>query len=160
MKTSTVKLFLKEKLRWNDQLKRYRAKVYNAKQAKLILDAMKTVSPEDAADLATTVVDETVFNNANSCDMALMPLELDGEMMGAVAGCTYPWADELSERGFKFNHLINGAVANTWAAPIAKVDFDEQEALFEEYGFPTTKYDGILPRKPAKRATEGDDDDA
>jgi len=142
-KAALLKLLLKERLRWNDELKIYRAKVYNTKQAKLVLKAMKSVSPEDAADLEGTVVDESVFEDANSCDMALMPLEVDGQMMGAVGGCTYPWGDELKERGFKFHHAIDGAVANVWTAPINTVDFDELEALFEEYGFPTTKYDGV-----------------
>ena len=49
----------------------------------------------------------------------------------------------LKERGFKFHHAIDGAVANVWTAPINTVDFDKLEALFEEYGFPTTKYDGV-----------------
>jgi NADH:ubiquinone oxidoreductase subunit E len=60
--------------------------VYNAKQAKLILSTMKTVSPEDAADLATTVVDETVFNDANSCDMALMAVDR-GNCTVRASGC-------------------------------------------------------------------------
>ena len=65
-----------------------------------------------------------------------MPVEIDGTMMGGVGGCTYPWGDELKERGFQYQRDLR-----IWAAPIEKVDNDDLQALFKEYGFPVTLYD-------------------
>jgi hypothetical protein len=109
-----------------------RLQVYNAKQAKHVLTAMKSVSEEDKADLEDAQVDAAMFDDAKSCDMALMPVEIDGRMMAAVAGCTYPWGEQLKERSFTFTHLLGGNVANAWVAPIDDVDFDKLQMVFEE----------------------------
>lgn len=142
-KQKLQKKLLKERLRWNDELKVYTAKIYNAIQAKLLLEQQKMVSAEDEADLEDTVVDESVFENAKPCELAMFPIEVDGTMMGAVSGPTYPWGDELTEKGFAFKHIVNGQPMQLWLAPLKDVDFDELEAMFTEYGFPTTKYDGV-----------------
>ena len=121
----------------------YTAKIYNVTQAKLILEQQKMVSAEDEADLEDAVVDESVFDDANPCDLAMFPIEVDGAMMGAVQGPTYPWGDELTEKGFKFQNIVNGQPMQLWLAPLEDVDFHELEALFTEYGFPATSYDAF-----------------
>ena len=134
---------LKHPLRWNEEMKVYRAEVHQAKQAEKVLEAMKTVSAEDEADLEDAVVDSTIFDDANSADISLFEMEVDGKMMACIAGCTFPWGDELTERGFKYYNDIDGRVVQMWAAPTDTVDFDELQSLFEEYGFPVTIFDGV-----------------
>ena len=61
---------------------------------------------------------------------------MDGETKVGVTGTTYPFKDELKEKGFAFNNEVNGEEGvQMWLATQEDVEVEELTALFEEYGF-------------------------
>ena len=92
-------VFLKERLRWNDELKLYTAKVYTPEQAIMVLDNMREVSEECEKSLADISVDESIFDDAKEATITMFPLEVEGTMMLALAGTAYPWGDMLMQEG-------------------------------------------------------------
>ena len=135
-KEKVSKKLLMEVMRWNTELKTYRAKIYSAKQAKMIRDAMKAVSADDEEDLETNgPTDEDIdqvfdFEEYKPAEISIiLEFELDGEMTKAIGGMTFPWKDILQEIGFTFSYRTK-----MYHAPV-DTDTDEIEALFDEYGF-------------------------
>ena len=57
---------LAETLRWNDAFKLYSSKVYTAEQAEMVLDAVRMVSKKDEGDLASVMVDKSIFENVKT----------------------------------------------------------------------------------------------
>ena len=132
---------LAEKLRWNDDLQAYTVKVYTAKQARKMLKVAREIEGGDE-DLPEDV-DETVFEEANRACIDLVPVQVEDEEMLAVMGTTFPWKDELKERGFKFTNELNGEEGvQMWVAPKESVDLEALEAVITEWGFTVDKYDG------------------
>ena len=107
-------VFLKERLRWNDELKLYTAKVYTPEQAIMVLDNMREVSEECEKSLAHISVDESIFDDAKEASITMFPLEVDGKMTLAVGGTTFPWGDKLKKEKFSFEHIVNGEPLNLW----------------------------------------------
>ena len=91
-------------LRFNDSIKKYTGYVYNAKHAAKLLEAAKSVSEADEADLANVVIDEAVFANAKSCDIAMIKsITVEGKEMMGFGGSTFAWKDKLKVLGFKYD---------------------------------------------------------
>ena len=85
-------LLLTERLKWNDDIKMYHAKLYSYEQAAMVLEASKMVSGDDERDLANVSFDRSMFRVPQ---MHIFPLELDTKEDGkvlhtAIAGDTYP----------------------------------------------------------------------
>ena len=110
-------LLLTERLRWNDSIKKYHAKIYSYEQAEMVLEASKQVSRDDERDLADVSFDWSIFKVPH---IHIFPLEVeskeDGNVMHtAIAGDTYPWKDKLKEAGFTTCDSLNGiAGARGW----------------------------------------------
>ena len=133
-------LTLAEKLRWNDDLQAYTVKVYTAKQARKMLKVAREIEGGDE-DLPEDV-DETVVEEANRACIDLVPVQVEDEEMLAVMGTTFPWKDELKERGFKYDESDG---TPKWMAPKESVDQDDLISTFEDYGFTVEVYDGVEP---------------
>jgi len=141
------KLLLTERLRWNDELKLYTARVYTATQARRLLAAAKTLDGGDK-DLPEDI-DESVFEEATAAHVTLFPITVhegptsQSQEMLAASGMTYPFKDGLKSRGFAFNNTVNDvAGVNLWLAPVEDIDKEELVSLFEEYGFEVEEFDG------------------
>lgn len=155
-KTKVGAKMLAEPIRFNDDLKVYTGKVYTAKQAKMIRDAMKEVSKDDEETLdkngpTDKSIDETFnFPEAKSTEIAVIkPVVVNGEEKVAIGQDTYAFKNEIDKKGFKFNGDMK-----LWLAPI-DTDTDELEDLFEEYGFDVEYYDGM-----GEEVDEEDEDEA
>ena len=107
-------VFLKERLRWNDELKLYTAKVYTPEQAIMVLDNMREVSEECEKSLNDISVDESIFDDAKEAIITMFLLEVEGTMMLALAGTAYPWGDMLKKEKFSFEHIVNSEPPNLW----------------------------------------------
>ena len=146
-KAKLIPNMLAESLRWNDELKLYSGKVWTAKQAQLILDAMREVSAEDENDLTDVTVDETIFDDAKEAAIKIFPITVAGELNLAIGGTTYPFKDILKKHGFGFHNIVNDQPLNLWlrVEPEAQpdMDADDLEALFDKYGFEVDRYDGV-----------------
>ena len=125
-----------EPMRWNNELKTYRAKIYSSKQAKMLRDTMKMLSPDDGNDLDTNgPTDEDIdevfdFEERKLAEISIiLEFELDGEMTKAIGGMTFPWKETLQEAGFIFSFQTK-----MYHAPV-DTDTDDIEAMFDEYGF-------------------------
>jgi hypothetical protein len=140
-KQAVGKLCLAEPLRWNTELKLYTAKVYTIEQCNKILNEMR--SYDGGIDLPEAV-DETVFEGARPVDIQIIETVIqDGEEYVGVGGSTYPFKDELKDRGFKFQATINGKLVQLWLKPKDDVDLDDLAVLFTEYGFDVEQYEAI-----------------
>ena len=140
---------ISETLRWTDDVKLYSAKIYTYEQAVMVLDAMRQVSEQDEKDLADVKVDATIFEDANEAKITILPIEVDGELNLAVGGTTYPFAKKIKDEGFQFHKDVNGHTVKLWlrreaeAHTTGRMDANDLEAMFEEYGFTVEIYDGI-----------------
>ena len=137
---------LNERLRWNDELKVYTARIYSATQARLLLKVAKTLAGGEE-DLPADI-DETVFEEASSTHLTVFPITVhegptsQNQEMLAVSGSTFPFKNDLKERGFAFSNTVNDMVLNVWLAPKGTVDLPELTAKFEEYGFTVEEFTG------------------
>jgi hypothetical protein len=137
-KKGFAKYLLGEFLRWNDDSKMYQVRVWTPKQARKLLKAARELEggeedlPED--------IDEAIFDGATEAAIDVVPIKVEGEDMVAVMGTTYPWKDELKERGFTFTTEVEEDVP-MWVAPKASVDMDDLTAAFDDYGFTFEVYD-------------------
>ena len=68
-------LLLTERLRWNDDIKKYPAKLYSYKQAEMVLQASKMVSRDDERDLADVSFDRSIFKVPHIHICLLLELE-------------------------------------------------------------------------------------
>jgi hypothetical protein len=141
-KNALGKHTLAEAIRWNNEHVAYTVKVYTAKQARKLLKAARELDggeedlPED--------IDETVFEGANAAAIDVVPLKVDDDDMIGVTGTTYPWKDELKERGFKYTQEVNGEEGLAmWLAAKDTVDMDDLTGAFQEYGFAVDVWDGV-----------------
>ena len=167
-KTTCEKDLLNEKLRWNDELKVYTAKVHTPAQAQLILDAMRTIDEKHEEDLADETIDESVFEEANDVQIVAFPMTVhegatsqDEECL-AFGGSTYPFKEELKARGFVFKSTVNGNEGvQLWLKPLAETETDKAEifALMNKYGFRVDEHDGVQPQEGAASSTSGQFDD-
>ena len=151
-------VLLEERVRWNDELKTYTARVSTYEQACMVLEAMRMVSEADEKDLKEVEVDESIFEGASPTEIKMFPLEVEGEMKEAIAGTTYPFKTILKAAGFAFHNMVNDAPMRLWLREMSEaqpeMDFDDLEAEFVKYGFAVEKYDGIGEEE------DDDDDDA
>lgn len=135
-KEALAKHLLTESLRWNDELKLFTARVYTVKQARLLLKEMRGLVDGDKdmpEDIDTAVFDEV---DASKYTINVVPIEVDGVPHLALSGATFPFKDELKEKGFTFNTEVNGTEGLAmWVAPTAEIDQEELDLRFTEYGF-------------------------
>lgn len=145
-------LLLTERLKWNDDIKMYHAKLYSYEQAAMVLQASKMVSADDERDLANVSFDRSMFRVPQ---MHIFPLELDTTEDGkvlhtAIAGDTYPWKDTLKEAGFTACKALNGVEgARGWLRK--DPENEDQEATgvkylvkyFKKYGWTVNEHDGV-----------------
>jgi len=137
-------LLLTERLRWNDDIKKYHAKLYSYEQAVMVLQASKKVADDDEADLADVSIDQSIFKVP--C-INIFPLELktkeDGTVVHtAMAGDTFPWKDKLKEAGFTACDALNGiAGARGWLS--TSTDVKDLVQDFKKYGWTVNEHDGI-----------------
>ena len=157
------KHLLNEKLRWNDELKVYTAKVYTPKQGQLVLDAIRTIDDKHEEDLADETIDESVFEEANAAHIVSFPITVNegvtshDEECFALGGNTYPFKEELKERGFIFKNTVNGNEGvQLWLKPLADTDKNEILDFMNKYGFHVEEHDGV---KPLESAAGGQFDD-
>ena len=74
---------------------------------------------------------------------------MDGQLNLAVGGTTYPFAKKIKDEGFQFHKDVNGHTVKLWlrveaeAHTWGRMDANDLEAMFEEYGFTVEIYDGI-----------------
>lgn len=147
-KQLAAKHLLTERLRWNDELKLYTARVYAAGQARSLLTAFKELEGGEA-DLPEDI-EESVFDEATPAEVLIFPITVhegptskDQDML-AVSGTTFPFKDELKTRGFSFHTTVNDEDGvNLWLAPHEEVDEDAIAELFKEYGFEVDVLDGV-----------------
>ena len=139
LKTKANEKTLANKLRFNEEKKKYGVHVYNAKHAGKLLEACKMVSEQDERDLADVEIDETIFENAKSCDIALIKsVVVENKEMVAFGGATFAWKDKIKELGFKFD-----VETKLWIMEKDMADLDGIMGEMEDYGFPVTEYDGV-----------------
>lgn len=136
-------LLLTERLKWNDDIKKYHAKLYAYEQAVMVLEASKMVSGDDERDLADVSIDRSMFKVPQ---IHIFPLELDtkedGKVMHtAIAGDTYPWKDKLKEAGFTSCYALNGVEgAKGWlSTSTAAQDLVKD---FKKFGWTVNEHDG------------------
>jgi len=134
---------LGEVLRFNDEIRLYRAKVYSVEQAIMIREVMQSISKEDAADLASSPTDDEIREVFNFPEVNVPVINIissmvfDGKEKLAIKGTTYAWRkQQLKDAGFEF------AGDGFWAAPLGTAT-EELEQLFEEYGFQVEHFDGV-----------------
>ena len=97
------------------------------------------VSEQDERDLADVEIDETIFENAKSCDIALIKsVVVENKEMVAFGGATFAWKDKIKELGFKFD-----VETKLWTMEKDMADLDGIMGEMEDYGFPVTEYDGV-----------------
>ena len=137
-------LLLTERLRWNDDIKKYHAKLYSYEQAEMVLEASKEVSGDDESDLADVSIDRSMFKVPQ---MHIFPLELDTKEDGAVlhtaiAGDTFPWKDKLKEAGFTACDALNGVQgARGWLSKAT--DVKDLVKDFKKFGWTVNEHDGV-----------------
>ena len=142
-KTKLQKYTLAECLRFNMEMKLYTCKVYTKKQARKLLGAMKEL--DGCADSLPEDIDESVFEHAKPAEVSLVSnMTVNDETVVGVTGTTYPFKDELKDKGFTFNNEVNGEEGvQMWLAPQDDVEIDELVSLFEDYGFTVEVFDGV-----------------
>ena len=119
----------------------YSAKVYTAEQAQMVLDAMRMVSEKDERDLASVIVDETIFDDAHRAPRSRSsPLEVEGDgeitVNLAIAGTTYPFHKILKQAGFGGLHTKGGSPRHNLqrCARMHRSDSGDPES-YRVYGF-------------------------
>jgi hypothetical protein len=141
-KNALGKHTLAEAIRWNTEHVAYTVKVYTAKQAGKLLKAAREL--EGGEEDLPENIDESVFEGANAAAIDIVPLKIDDEDVICVTGTTYPWKDELKERGFKYTQEVNGEDGLAmWLAPKDTVELDDLTGTFEDYGFAVEVWDGV-----------------
>ena len=134
---------LTEVLRFNTELKLYTCKVWTAKQARMLLKAMKEL--DGCAQYVPEDIDESIFEHADATEISIINnIDVEGTTMVGLHGTTYPFKEILKEKGFTFLNELNGFDGvSMWIAPQATVDIEDLVALFHEYGFEVDMFDGV-----------------
>ena len=151
-------LLLGEPLRWNDELKKYTAKVFTAKQAQTILEAMRTLEGADK-DLSDHEVDDSIFD-VEKTTITIVPFSVASSWLAAddeqkddgtevevigICGSTFAFRVMLKTHGFVFRtNLPDEPGVQVWIKKAKDADdLEELEELFAEYGFAVDKYDCV-----------------
>ena len=142
-KTMLHKHTLTEVLRLNTELKLYTCKVWTAKQARMLLKAMKEL--DGCAQYVPEDIDESIFEHANATEISIINnIDVEVTTMVGLHGTTFPFKEILKEKGFTFLNELNGFDGvSMWIAPQATVDIEDLVALFHEYGFEVDMFDGV-----------------
>ena len=138
-------LLLEERVRWNDELKKFTAKVCTPEQVIMIREAMKMVSEKDEEDLNESApTDEDIadvfdFAEVKSTTINIIEcIDVNGEEKKAIAGATYQFKTKITNAGFNFDRTIN-----MWLAPVG-TDTAELEEMMDKYGFTVDTYDEAM----------------
>ena len=145
------------KLRWNDDLKMYMARVYSIEQAIMLRDSAKMVSKEDEQDLdengptdedITGMFDFAEYKAKDFDFKIIKEVELDGKMTQGVGGYTFLFKDDLEALEFQFSYKTR-----LWHGP-TDTDLTDLEEKIVKYGFNVDNFDGVDPDSDAEAAQD------
>lgn len=162
LRATVAPLLLGERLKWNAEQVAFGVRVYTKKQAAKLLAAFRASLGADATDVPDAVDDAPWTDDTNAA-VSIVPckeiVDADASAQFADAqetsnerdvilldGVTYPLKEALKEMGFVWTTDFNNIPgANHWVAQAddARADIRKVAALFDEWGWVVTIYDGV-----------------